>query len=811
MMATNPEESSEPSFVDLVDPITPPASVGSTIATLVPRPTSMAAWEVFAREDLARSGLTPELMEVKQPAVSEGFGIVAYDVVYPHITPPFSVTRYKTDDKDKRYKGPPGRNELYWTCHPSEFAKAPIVAIIEGEKKARAIYLTTGIPTVGIRGCAGWSDQVKSPGSDATPHRVLKAGIQAGLGSNRICIIGLDGDYANNPDISRELAQLNMACRESGSTTVCVDFGFDAEESRYGADDWLVAKFGIDCIGKVDSNKVKAELLSLKYRLDIDKLIASEAWCLHNLERYNNELVDFTDRGNASLTLKLLGVGNLLWLKDLSSWVYHNKERNRWEILEADTPTELLNVVSLYRTNYANVLRARMSAAKTQGKTMSDDDMEIHLKQVQAWEDSATRLSSFRVRATILNELKGREEVNATLESFVPDPDILPVANGVVDLRTGLLREEVQNDRILHRCPVGYYPDKVYPPVLVKGPDGTEIDMSVAARTRRFITEMYATKDGALRPELECYDQRRTGASLRGRCELGSLEIWVSPPATGKSVKSELMRQTLGPFCKTINVDALLTMKENTSTKANTFLMSIVQTRIVFLKEADRGERWSHRMLKTLTGVVDRVSSREMYGKATEFDVLFTMYLLCNDVPDMRNSDDALLERIAILPLEHKVRRVNQTVDLDSRDLPLEDLWYRDQMPNEPDAQEVMLAWMIEGSVAYEQIKPGVGTAPDVVIAAKLGYAASQDTVKNWIIENFEVTGRKEDAILARHMHYVYFEEAKSMSNTLPLNMQDFKLEVSRAFHLITHGRAGRGEQHFIGLKALMPDKFAKA
>lgn len=776
----------------------------------------MAAWEVFAREDLARSGLTPELMEVRQPAVSEGFGILAYAITYPHISPAFEVVRYKTDDKDKRYKGPPGRSELYWTCHPSEFAKAPIVAIIEGEKKARVVYLMTGIPTVGIRGCAGWSDQIKSPGSDATPHRALKAGIQAGLGSNRVCIIGLDGDYANNPDISRELAQLNMACRETGSTTVCLDFGFaepigDELPRRFGADDFLVDKYGVDCIGKVDPNKVKAELLSSRYRLDIDKLIASESWCLHNLERYNNELVDFTDRGNASLALKLLGVGNLLYLKDLLSWVYHNKATNRWEILEAATPTELLNVVSLYRTNYANVLRARMIAARTQGKVMSDDDLALHEKQVSAWEESAVRLSSFRVRATILNELKGREEVNATLASFIPEPDILPVANGVVDLRTGELREEVQDDRILFRCPTGYYPGKAYAPCMTKQADGTDRDMSVAARTRRFISEMYATKDGVLRPYLEAYDQKRLGASLRGRCELGSLEVWASPPATGKSVKSELIRQALGEYCKTVNVDAILTMREGTNTKANTFLMSIAQARIVFLKEADRGERWNHRMLKTLTGVVDRISSREMYGKATEFAVLFTMYLLCNDVPDMRNSDVALLERIAILPLEHKVRRVNQTVDLDSSAMPVEDLWLRDQMPSEAEAQEVMLSWLIEGGVEYERGRPGVGTAPEEVIAAKKGYAESQDTVKNWIFENFEVTGRREDAILARHMHSIYFDEAKAMSNTLPLNMQDFKAEVLRAFNLVTHGRAGRGDQHFIGLKSIVPEKFAKA
>ena len=750
----------------------------------------------FAKARLAKSGLTPELMRVV-PASSQ-FSDVCFGILYPHVSPPFVVVRADVEDRNNRYRGPAGRTAIYWADPGPEalrtFATAPVVAIIEGELKARAFFLATGIPTAGIRGCTGWSERITAHNSDIAPHRALLAGLLAGLGTGRTVVLGLDGDYENNPDVSRELAQLHMACVEVGSTVVALDFGYDALGNRQGADDFLVSLYGPDLFLRptVTQDQVCQDILQPKYHIDVSQLIASEAWCMQNLERYNNELVDFTDRGNASLAVKVLGHGNLLYRTDLEQWVAYNKATKRWEILQSDTPTEVLNEVSHYRAKFADKLEAQFSAARLQGRVVKPEDEEAHLAKVKAWRASAAKLSGFRSRATILSELRGREGVNVSASHFAQDPTILAVANGVIDLDTGTLREETQKDMVLVRAPAMYL---------------TELpDSEVARRTRKFISSVFAKPDGTPNPEKERYVQTRLGASLRGRCELGALEIWHSPPGCGKGVFFELVSKTLGPgYAKTVNVNTILTSEAAKGTSANSFLISIAGCRIVVLQEAARGLRWDHAMFKTLTGVVDTISTREMYGKAINFIPQFTMALLCNDIPDMAQSDAAMLQRIAITPLEHAHRRINQTAYAEGDDqLPAEDLWCRDVMAGEADAQAVMLAWLLEGSVNYA--KYGVGETPSDFTQAKQTYADKQDVVKNWILERYEVTNNPADGEPVKMVHGIYYNSARAgdtETRSQPLPRGEFVSEVLKAFPSLTYGRFGRGAMHFIGLKGI--------
>jgi putative DNA primase/helicase len=110
-------------------------------------------------------------------------------------------------------------------------------------------------------------------------------------------------------------------------------------------------------------------------------------------------------------------------------------------------------------------------------------------------------------------------------EGWDSNPWLLGVTNGVIDLRTGTLREGTQSDKITMHTKIAFDP------------------AAKAPRWERFISEVFEGN-----PELIDYVQRAIGYSITGDVSEQVVFLAYGTGANGKSTFVEVIRHVLGEY-----------------------------------------------------------------------------------------------------------------------------------------------------------------------------------------------------------------------------------------------------------------------
>lgn len=271
------------------------------------------------------------------------------------------------------------------------------------------------------------------------------------------------------------------------------------------------------------------------------------------------------------------------------------------------------------------------------------------------------------------------------------DPFLLGTPEGVVDLRTGLLREANSADLVTKHTSVG--PDPGNPTLW-----------------NRFLSDATGAD-----PSLMDFLQRLCGYALTGDIREQCLFFVYGQGGNGKSVFLNTLRAILGDHAVVSPID----MFEATAfAKHPTEIAMLAGARLVCASETARGKAWDEVRIKQLTGG-DPITARYMRCDFFTFEPTFKLIIVGNHKPDLREVDDALRRRIFIVPftqrpaipdleLEHKLRTEHGQI----------------------------LAWMIEG--CRQWVGQGLD-APAAVRAATKEYFAEQDGMARWIEDRCEI------------------------------------------------------------------------
>ncbi len=167
------------------------------------------------------------------------------------------------------------------------------------------------------------------------------------------------------------------------------------------------------------------------------------------------------------------------------------------------------------------------------------------------------------------------------------DPMLLGVANGVVDLRTGVLRDGRPNDRITLASPVTYDPD------------------SVAPRWQQFLDEIFKGDQALID-----FVQRAAGYSLTGNTSEQALFLNYGIGSNGKSVFLNTVQRVAGEYGHNLPFTAL---ELATRTAIPADIAQLPGRRLVTSSETNDGTRLNEARIKALTGgdpITARRSSR---------------------------------------------------------------------------------------------------------------------------------------------------------------------------------------------------------
>src|SRR5215208_2937030 len=299
---------------------------------------------------------------------------------------------------------------------------------------------------------------------------------------------------------------------------------------------------------------------------------------------------------------------------------------------------------------------------------------------------AAVSQNTTRIRA-MLTEAKPYLAVG--MEELDRDPWLVNCQNGILDLRTGKLKNHDPADRITKIVPVEYDPEASCP------------------RFLRFLKETLVD-DAVIK-----FVKRYSGYTLTGITRERLLAILHGFGKNGKTTLVELLQDVMGDYATNTDTETLLTKRYQ---GVGNDVAALKGARFVSAAEVEKGRRLAESKVKQLTGR-DTVTARFLFGENFDFKPEFKLWLSTNNKPVIQGTDDAIWDRIRLIPL-------TQRFDGNKADPKLPDK-LRHEIAG-------VFAWMVEGCLEWQE--HGL-QEPKTVTDATKQYREEMDTLASFLDE----------------------------------------------------------------------------
>jgi putative DNA primase/helicase len=291
--------------------------------------------------------------------------------------------------------------------------------------------------------------------------------------------------------------------------------------------------------------------------------------------------------------------------------------------------------------------------------------------------------------------INGVLDIAASLEPFAytvreldPDPYLLNVANGTLDLRTMQLRNHDPTDRITKITTAAWDP------------------AAHGSIWEAFLTRILPNE------EVRNFLQRYVGLGLSGAVLEHILAILTGEGRNGKSKLYGAVNHALGDYAATAEPE-LFMHREGAHPTGE---MDLRGVRWVVVSESDQGRRLAEATVKRLTGG-DEIKARRMRQDFVAFTPSHTAALVTNHLPKVSGDDSALWARLRVVPFEVVIPPEEQDQHLG------------DKLQLEADA---VLTWAVAGWADYTT--QGLADPPAVAHATEKYHTAS-DAIARFVAE----------------------------------------------------------------------------
>lgn len=208
---------------------------------------------------------------------------------------------------------------------------------------------------------------------------------------------------------------------------------------------------------------------------------------------------------------------------------------------------------------------------------------------------------------------------------------LIAFQNGVYDLKTNVFREGYPHDYISLKLGVPYT-------------DFTEHDESVKD-VKDFIMKVFPDKSVR-----KYFMDTSCNVFVGGNFNKHVL-IWSGEGDNAKSVTESLFEKMLGDYAKKLPT-SLITGKRTASSAASPELSRAGNgCRWAVLQEPDKKDVINIGILKELSGN-DTFYARDLFQSGREITPMFKLVMVCNEPPQLPNSDKATWNRIRVIPFE---------------------------------------------------------------------------------------------------------------------------------------------------------------
>ncbi len=328
-------------------------------------------------------------------------------------------------------------------------------------------------------------------------------------------------------------------------------------------------------------------------------------------------------------------------------------------------------------------------------------------------------------------------------DSWDTDPLVLDVRNGVVDLRTGLLRTGLPDDRITMSTGVPF------------------VSTATCPRWEQFLVEVFAGDEDLVR-----FVQRAVGYSILGVTSEQCLFVLYGTGANGKSTFVSTLKSVLGDYAWNMPFSTI-ELRDRTSIPND--LAALVGRRFVIASETNDGARLNEARVKALTGC-DPVTARFLHQEFFTFEPVAKFWLSVNHKPVVRDDSHGFWRRIRLIPF---TRRFPAHPTL------------ADELRSEASG---ILSWAVRGCLQWQQ----EGLNPPAVIAtATQDYARDSDVLMAFVDEACELESGAEVSASELFQHYKQWADRNGLNERERLSATVFGRKLSERFER-RHTRHGK-------------------
>lgn len=390
-----------------------------------------------------------------------------------------------------------------------------------------------------------------------------------------------------------------------------------------------------------------------------------------------------------------------------AGWLYWNEKM--WEVSE-------LKVMHLYMETAKKVLKNATYEFRESYKRLMQAEIEGAKDAIAKAKSEANRAKQYLTFAKKMNDhgkvsgiLKlGKSMLEIPNEKLDSDPFILNTPDGIVDLKTGKIKEH---------SPDAFCTKMTY--------------MSPAHENMHLWIETLDEVTGGDK-EFQTFLKYHAGSTLIGRVYEEALLLVYGSGGNGKSTVFNSEAHVLGDYAGKIPAESLTTRAKNVKVD----LAELCGKRYILASETEEGQRLSVSMLKQIASV-DDISAERKYYAPFSFTPSHSTILYTNHLPKVGSNDRGTWRRILVAPFNTEIK--NPKTD------------YVDELLKK--AGGAILKWMIEGASLY--IKNGYKFPYSKVVEnAKNAYREENDWIDHFITDR--CTKGSTESVMSNQLYQVY-------------------------------------------------------
>lgn len=358
--------------------------------------------------------------------------------------------------------------------------------------------------------------------------------------------------------------------------------------------------------------------------------------------------------------------------EETNSYYLYNSLTNLWE------PKTKIDILKHFMENMRSIYQHLVEHYKKKAEDTQNN------KEAKEFNRRANHLQHFPKftkvsKAKPLMDLISSQFYNKNfLNNLNNNKELLPVKNGVIQLKDGKLRKRVKEDYFSFKINVEF--------------KGLEYETKTIDK---FMLDIFLNNS----PMVE-YIQKVLGYSITGFVNQHKIFLWYGSGGNGKGVLMNLLKNLMKPCYRQLSSDIIIEAGKESTSAASPNLMQLLGARLGFVDESEIDRKMNKAMVKNITGS-STIVARPLYGNAIVFEQTCQLFILINSIPKI-NFGPSLENRLVLIPFLAQFQNPDK-IDQENVYHKLADSHIEKKLNEKLDE---FLVWLVNGSVKY--FKDGV-------------------------------------------------------------------------------------------------------